>query len=487
MWKNMKNIDYLIRKDNTQKVYLTENTIDITPLLNETYPYIIDSIKKENFILKSEKCNLFKELVYENKVVGFCSYDFSREFMTAALNNIYILPEFRGNHLFLEELEKTMEEHNKPSIIEPTRYIVELLIKYGFAKKINENIVASAIEFIVPGEHVLTNNEIENEEELSTHYYDLNICASIHLLDSKKCTIAYSLPLNDDIIRYYCIENRSNLDDDYFRNIKKIYTENQEEILEILVDLEENLPLKKYTLEEVIGTEDELSMYIETLIDDAHITHDQALKIRNQLKEEYEAGMILNESLLIRLAYLFNIPEEPRLVTHDEKCPYCEMPIDDHDKYCHYCGINLSYNPSEVEDRLINSIQQFNNNLNTQEDIRYIAYKFLKMINENIDFEYATFMVENNFNIEFSILKKFLDENNYIKDKKITQEGIDFLNNHPLHYYEKYQMDIVDYTKFEQFFWDNKDLDGNEICLKFLDKYDDEYINEIKEEIKKNS
>ena len=198
MWKNMENIDYLIRKDNTQKVYLTENTIDIMPLLNETYPYIIDSIEKENFILKSNKCNLFKELVYENKVIGFCSYDFSREFMTAALNNIYILPEFRGNHLFLEELEKTMKEHNKPSIIEPTRHVVELLIKYGFAKKINENIVASAIEFIVPGEHVLTNNEIENEEELSTHYYDLNICASIHLLDSTKCTIAYSLPLNTE-------------------------------------------------------------------------------------------------------------------------------------------------------------------------------------------------------------------------------------------------------------------------------------------------
>ena len=40
----VENIDYLIRNDNTQKVYLTENTIDITPLLNETYPYIIDSI-----------------------------------------------------------------------------------------------------------------------------------------------------------------------------------------------------------------------------------------------------------------------------------------------------------------------------------------------------------------------------------------------------------------------------------------------------------
>ena len=102
----MKKINYLPRENNTQKVYLTESIIDITELLNSTYQYIMDSIKEENFILKSEECNLFKELVYENKVVGFCSYDFSREFMTAALNNIYVLPEFRGKGLFIQELEK---------------------------------------------------------------------------------------------------------------------------------------------------------------------------------------------------------------------------------------------------------------------------------------------------------------------------------------------------------------------------------------------
>ena len=131
----MEKTNYLIKKNNTQKVYLTEDTLEITLILNEDYPYIMDSIRKENFILKSEKCNLFKELVFDNKVVGFCSYDFSREFMTAALNNIYVLPEFRGNGLFIEELEKTMAEHNKPSIIEPTRFLIELLIKYGYAKK----------------------------------------------------------------------------------------------------------------------------------------------------------------------------------------------------------------------------------------------------------------------------------------------------------------------------------------------------------------
>lgn len=483
----MEKINYLLRDNNTQKVFLTENTIDIKDLLTENYNYIINSIIKENFILKSDECNLFKELVYDNKVVGFCSYDFSREFMTAALNNIYILPEFRGNGLFLEELKKTMNEHHKPSIIEPTRHIVELLIKYGFAKKINENIVASAIEFIVPGEHVLTNKKIINEEELSTHFYDLNICASIHVLDMNRCIIAYSLPLNDDIIRFNCIEKRSEINDDYFNGIIELFNRKEDKILEILVELEEHLPIKKLSLEEVIGSDDELSHYIETLIDDAHVTYAKALEIKEQIREEYEAGMILNESLLIRLAYLFNIPEEPTLITHDETCPYCNMPLDSHDKYCHYCGINLSYNADEIENNLIDSINQFDSNINNEEDIRYIAYKFLKMIYEKINFEYAIFMCENNFNIDFNELKKFLKENNYIMDENITQNGINFLNNHPLFFYEKYQMDIVDYTKFEKYFWENSDLNPKEICLSFLEKYDDEYIDEIKEEIKRNS
>lgn len=483
----MEKTNYPMRENNTQKVYLTEDTLDITIILNENYPYINDSIKKENFILKSEKCNLFKELVLDNKVVGFCSYDFSREFMTAALNNIYVLPEFRGNKLFKDELEKTMIEHNKPSIMEPTRFIIELLIRYGYAKKINDNIVASAIELIVPGEHVISNKEIKNEEELSTHFYDLNICSPIHLLDMNSCIIAYSLALNDDIIRYDCMENRSKINDDYFKEIKELFAEKEEEILKILVELEENLPLKEFSLEEIIGNDDELSPYIETLIDDAHVTYSKALEIREQIKEEYEAGMVLNESLLIRLAYLFNIPEEPTLITHDETCPYCEMPIDKHDKYCHYCGINLKYNPNDVENTLINSINQFNNEIDTAEDIRYIAYKFLKMIYEKIDFEYATFMVENNFNINFKVLNKYLKENDYIKDEKITQDGIEFLNHHPLYYYEKYNMDIINYTEFEKYFWQNSNLDGIEICLKFLNNYDDEDIEEIKEEIKKNS
>ena len=291
-------MDIITKQDNKQRIFLSENTLDVIELLNENYPYIYDSIKKENFILKYKECNLFKELVFDKKVVGFCSYDFSREFLTLALNNIYVLPQYRGNKLLYHEITKTMLEHNKPSIIEPTRLIVELLIDYGFACKISDNIVASALEFIIPGQHVMSNVEYDNEEELATHYYDLSICRCIHILDWRKKYIAFSSPLNQDIIDYDCI---SDVDDEYVDNLIDFYEKNDVRLMDTLLKLEENLPVKNYTLQEVIGDDDHFSFYIESMIDDSHVSRSKALQIKQQIKEEYEAGMILNESLLIRL------------------------------------------------------------------------------------------------------------------------------------------------------------------------------------------
>lgn len=472
------------KEDNTQKVFLSENTLDVLEILQENYDYIYESMRQEGFNLKYGECNLFKELVFDNKVVGFCSYDFSREFITAAINNIYVLPEFRGNKLFLDEIRKTMEEHNKPSIMEPTRFIVELLIKYGFACKINENIVASAIEFIIPGEHVLSNIDYENDE-LSTHFYDLSICASIHILDLNKSHIAYSAPLNHDILKYDCLDYRNSMDDDYFKQISQLFKDNDVELMNIMLDLESNLPIKNYTLEEVIGQEGEFSFYIESLIDDAHVTHERALKIKQQIREEYEAGMILNESLLIRLAYLFEENPKPTITSHDETCPYCSMPIDDHDRYCHFCGINLSYNPEEMQDNLLNSINTERDEFG--EDIRFIAYKFLKLIDEKIELEYSIFTIENNYNVSWRYLKEFLDKNDYFSGGSITDEGYQFMRGHPLHFWEKYRMDVVDYTDFEDYFYSHENSSPVEICLDYLKQFgDDECIVKIIDEINKD-
>lgn len=479
----MNTTDFLFRKDNIPEVYLSEGNIDVEDILKEHYGYLCSSMLLEEFKIKSPNCNLFKELVYDEKVVGFCTYDFSREFLTAALNNVYVMPQFRGNGLFLNELTSTMEDYNKPSIMEPTRLVVELLIGYGFAKEIDANIVASAIEFIIPGEHVLSNRDYDASEELATHFYDLEMCASIHFLDLDETHFAYSAPLNYDIIHYDCLEKRNNISDDYFKRIVDLFTDNEEKLIEAVLDLEDNLSVKTYTLEEVIGKGDELSPYIESLIADAHVTYEQAMKIRKQLKEEYEAGMVLNDSLLIRLAYLFDKPITPSIKSHSDSCPYCGMPTDSHDKSCHFCGINLNYNPREIFGSLLESIKTEESDFT--EDIRYVAYKFLKLVDEGIGLDYAIATICNTYNINWIELREFLNENGYFNGQ-ITDDGYDFLFNHPLNYYEEFNMSNIDYTDFEKFFYENSDLNGIDICLKYLNQFDeDEDIREIIDEIER--
>lgn len=474
-------MNYTTRTDNTQKVYLCETPLDVVNILRTDYGYLYDAISDEGIILKGLECNLFKEIVFDSKVVGFCSYDFSSEFITAALNNIYVLPEFRGNGLFLAELQKTMVEYNKPSIIEPTRLVVELLVKYGFASKISDTLVASSLEFIVPGNHVQSNSDYQ-KEELSTHFYDLNICSSIHFLDIEKGIIAYSSPLNYDIIHYDCLNKRKSMDDDYFTEIRDFLLENDVDIVDEISRLEDTLPVKSYDLEEVVGDDEGFSSYIQSLIDDGHVTYARAYEIKQQMSEEYEAGMILNESLLIRMAYLFDDSKKPTIKSHTDTCPYCSMPIDSHDRFCHFCGINLNYNPEEMFESLLNTFNESDNELS--EDIRYVAYKFLKMILEGIELEYAIMTCENAYNLSGNLLMKYLDENNYIKGNEITDEGHDFLRKHPLHLFEKYELDAFDYSDFERYFYENENLDDKKIVLSYLEQFSDDDAGDLKKEIK---
>ncbi|AMD17475.1 hypothetical protein TL18_05245 [Methanobrevibacter sp. YE315] len=477
-------MDIILKNDNSQKAFLSEDTFEVVSILKDSYGYILDSMQEEGLILKYPKCNLFKELVFNKQVVGFCTYDFSREFMTAALSNIYVLPEFRGNGLFLKELENTMKDHYKPSIMEPTRLVVERLIDYGFAKRVNDDIVVSAIEFIVPGSHVLSNSDYDNDE-LSTHFYDLEMCCSFHVLDLDKGIIAYSSPLNHDIIHYDCIEKRKNINDDYFSNIKDLFADNDVELMKVILDLEERLPIKNYTLEEIIGGDDEFSEYIQSLIDDGHVTYEKAFEIKQQIREEYESGMILNESLLIRLAYLFDSNLEPSIKSHDDICPYCSMPIDSHDRFCHFCGINLDYDIDEIQENLIRFINTSKSDF--EEDIRFIMYKFLKLINEKIEIDYAIFTIENNYNISWSNLRYCLEEYGYFLNGSITEKGYEFLDSHPLHFWEKYHMDIVNYTDFEDYFYKHPEINPIDRCLNYLEKFEnDEYISEIILNIKSN-
>ena len=96
----MSEIEYKIRKDGNPVMFAAESEsepLDTDMVLDE-YPYIQEDMYEENYRLKNLLCMVFDEIVFENKVVGFATYDIrdNSEFM---MTECYILPEFRGKRL----------------------------------------------------------------------------------------------------------------------------------------------------------------------------------------------------------------------------------------------------------------------------------------------------------------------------------------------------------------------------------------------------
>ena len=46
----MATTDYIIKEDNTQKIFLSENTLNVVDILKEHYAYIYEAISEEGII-----------------------------------------------------------------------------------------------------------------------------------------------------------------------------------------------------------------------------------------------------------------------------------------------------------------------------------------------------------------------------------------------------------------------------------------------------
>ena len=97
----------------------------------------------EDFEFSHHESSIFKELLFNNKVVGFVVYDVF--FSVFTLTDFYILPKFRDKNILLKEIHEVYENGNKINFFRPNRDIVELLVEYGFAVNIVDGIVVSAL------------------------------------------------------------------------------------------------------------------------------------------------------------------------------------------------------------------------------------------------------------------------------------------------------------------------------------------------------
>lgn len=87
-------IKYIKREDNIPKQINNKNQT-LTELLQKDYSYIYESIQNEKYIIQYEDFTTFHEITNQNKVIGYYTTEKNSEKNVYAIEEIYILPEFR--------------------------------------------------------------------------------------------------------------------------------------------------------------------------------------------------------------------------------------------------------------------------------------------------------------------------------------------------------------------------------------------------------
>ena len=104
---------------------------------------------------------------------------------------------------------------------------MDLLIKYGFARKLKEYLIASGISLDIPSESFICNKQgysLDDEDLHSSNLYDSSISATILLGDissSPNVNVIYYSRLMDSDIQYcQADQHRNNIDKKHFEKIK---------------------------------------------------------------------------------------------------------------------------------------------------------------------------------------------------------------------------------------------------------------------------
>lgn len=249
---------YNYKTDEDGKIY----TLPIESLVKENYSYLYRAYNKENYyIAENDSCFFYKDIVYDNEVVGFATYKTTQiNEDSLVMQYFYVLPEYRDKGLFVEELDDSSTLFESNIIIEyPTRDMMDYLVKSKLARVFGDRFLISRIQFIAPMFSLdETTSGVLREDFDTTGYkcfskmslvYDMKLCAVVGLasddIDSMYTEESVdeeninnyntiSLPLRVDDEKYACVEERRNdpdlKDGTYFRKVKQLIDDNEDVI-----------------------------------------------------------------------------------------------------------------------------------------------------------------------------------------------------------------------------------------------------------------
>lgn len=408
-----------------------DNKIIIGEILKNQYSHIYDSVIEDEFELNVDDCDVFNEIRFNDKVVGFATYTLANK-SHLILTNIYILPSYRGNKLFNKEITHLFEKGYVLSINNPSKKIVELLIDYGYAEKVNDSLVVSAINFSVNKGDMISSVKVSSQdyEKSFTSLYDLNICATLlfNITNSENFEVFYTkISVYDK--NEITSDVRKSIDADYFKEIVNILTRRDLEIERRLLLLRNNLPSENLEIKEVFSSD--LSDIFMNYVEKGMVTIDEIKKIKQQLFIDLTRSSIKKQSIPTRLHYLVLNYHNTREIDENVKnpCPYCSEELDFSQRYCISCGYDI-FNDMKTTNKnrfiyqdVLKEKLSFKHSINNiVERKNEFGEKYLTTLaicyvidNLNIRNYYEIFeLAANKYNLTKHNIRKIMDERKYI-------------------------------------------------------------------------
>ncbi|MBR0471591.1 MAG: SAP domain-containing protein [Methanosphaera sp.] len=451
----------IVREDNIGKTISVDgmvDAVDIEETLKTKYAYLYQSMLDTGYKVKVNHCTYFKEIVFKKKVVGFCAYTIINSVSKLSLVSTYILPEFRKRGLFFDEINHTYEEGNEISIFDPPSFVMKLLIKYGFAKDIGNNLIVSSIMLDVPSTSITDiygSDSVEYSDfTYSTNIYDYNLCGSVIIVDEEKEIVYISKSSDKDNERYDCLEKRANIDDEYYVNIIKHVQNNKQIIDKFINNIEQSYAsfnedysdkpdfedFKKLNQEQ---SERELSDYFNKIDETKNSLYDpssidkekyilafQNVGIYDFIRTFEENNNIELTNSIIKIDYDFK-PDYIKNLVLNEGYISNESSSEEVDEYLNSLKVNdlknilkdnhltVTGNKSELVDR----IKEYVPSSSVLDKEYSISDKGLEFIESHEDIEFYNLFLKNFYYYEF---KDFLN----CHDGSITEVSKEFLKEH---------------------------------------------------------
>lgn len=427
-------------------IYQNDKKLILEDILKSKYDSIYDSMIEEKFVLNVDNCNIFNEIRFKEKVVGFSTYTIIND-SHLLLTNIYILPSFRGNKLFNKELSRILEEGYVVSIHEPNKIVVTALVNYGYAEKVNDTLVVSAINFNIDIENIVPKNSQLNRDVFLnlTNLYDLDLCASLlfNIENNETFEVHYAISEHDN--EKVSLESKDIFNKDYFENIVNILTRRDLEIERRLLLLRENLPSVNLEIKELFSSD--LADIFMDYVNEGLVTLNEIKKIKQQLFIDLTRSTIRKQSIPLRLKYLVsnlhNTKEKDDSIKNP--CPYCNEELDYSRRYCVSCGYDIfndvnvknknKYLYHDVLTETLSYKYSLNNIIEKKDEFNeeYLISLAICYIIDNLNIKnyYSIFnMAADNYNISNIDLRQFMYKKGYITydvlESSWSEEGQEF-------------------------------------------------------------